>query len=53
MTLRKLLRVTAVVMTGGVIIQTAGCATTLAPLALSLFENIVLSQLFAGLGGAI
>ncbi len=53
MTMRKLVRVAAVVATGGVLFQTAGCATSLAPLALSLLENILLSQLFGGLGGVL
>ena len=52
MTMRKLVRMTAVVAAGGILVQTAGCATTLGPLLLSIFENIVLSQLFGGLGGA-
>ena len=52
MLIRRVMRVTAVVATGGVLLQTAGCATTLAPLALSLLENIALSRLFGGLGGA-
>lgn len=52
MTMRRFLRITASVATGGLLLQTAGCATTIAPLALSLMENIVLSQLTGGLGGA-
>jgi len=51
MKMRKLIRVSAVVATGGVLLQTAGCATTIAPLALSLLENIVLTQLTGNLGG--
>ena len=51
MKMRKLIRMTAVVATGGVMLQTVGCGTTLAPLALSLLENVLLSQLLGGLGG--
>ena len=51
MKMRKLVRIIAVIATGGVLVQTAGCATTLAPLALSILEIIVLTQLFGGLGG--
>jgi hypothetical protein len=53
MTLRKLLRFTAIVTTGGMLLQTAGCATSFAPLALSLLENIALSALFGGVGGSV
>ena len=51
MTMRRLVRITAAVASGGLLLQTAGCATTIAPLALSLVENILLSQMFGGLGG--
>ncbi|MCP4592767.1 MAG: hypothetical protein GY842_18695 [bacterium] len=50
--MRKYARVAAVLTVGGVLMQTAGCATTFGPLLLSLLENIALSQLAAGLGGA-
>ena len=53
MTMRKLLRVTAVVAAGGVLVQTAGCTMTLAPLVLSILENVLLSQLFGGVGGVL
>lgn len=52
MAVGKLVRVAAVVTVGGMLLQAAGCATTFAPLALSLLENIALSRLVAGFGGA-
>jgi hypothetical protein len=42
--------VLAAVTTGGTLLQTAGCATTFAPLALSILENLILSQLVGGIG---
>lgn len=48
---RKIIRRLAALATGGVLLQTAGCATTFAPLALSLLENLILSQLVGGLAG--
>ena len=53
MTTRKLIRVAAVVATGGMLLQTVGCATSWAPMWLSLLENILLAQFAAGAGGAI
>lgn len=48
----KVVRVLGLVAGGGVLLQTAGCSTTLAPLVLSLLENVVLSQVSALLDGA-
>lgn len=42
-------RFLAIMVAGGVILQAGGCATTLAPLALSLAESIILSTLTGGL----
>ncbi|MFH0981458.1 MAG: hypothetical protein V2A79_07965 [Planctomycetota bacterium] len=53
MAMRKLIRLTAAVAAGGMLLQTAGCATSFAPLALSVLENVALSWLFGGLGGAL
>jgi hypothetical protein len=50
MTMRKCVRILAVVTAGGMVVQAGGCATTLGPIALSLFENLVLSSLFGGIG---
>ena len=47
----KLIRGLAAIATGGMLLQTAGCATTFAPLALSLLENIILSQLIGAVNG--
>lgn len=48
---KRLIRIVAVVTSGGVLLQTAGCATTMAPLILSLLESVLLSQLTGGMGG--
>jgi hypothetical protein len=45
-----LIRTLAAAATGGMLLQTAGCATTLGPLALSILENLLLSQLVGGAG---
>lgn len=50
-TARRWVRGLAAMATGGMLLQTAGCATTFAPLALSFIENVVLSQLLAALNG--
>lgn len=48
----RAVRILALVATGGVVLQAGGCATTLAPLLLSLLESILLSTLTGGtLGG--
>ena len=46
-------RILAIILAGGVILQTGGCATTLAPLALSLAESIFLSTLTGGVFGGV
>ena len=47
----KLKRTVLLVLSGGVLIQIGGCGTILAPVALGLAENLILSFLFGGLGG--
>jgi len=45
-------RILAAILVGGVLLQTGGCATTLAPLFLSVAESLLLSTLTGGaIGG--
>ncbi len=45
---RKLRQTLLLVLTGGMMIQFAGCGTILAPIALGFGENVLLSFLFGG-----
>ena len=48
----KLKRTLVLVLTGGMLIQFGGCGTVLAPVALGLAENLLLSFLFGGALGS-
>lgn len=45
MSIPRLLRVLAVIAAGGLVFQAGGCATTIAPLALSVAESVLLTVL--------
>lgn len=53
MTVGRFMRFVAALGTGGLMLQTIGCADAFGTLALSLLENILLSELSAGLGGTL
>ena len=51
MNMKRLGRLAALVLTGGVLLQVGGCSTFLVPLALSLGESVLVSLLFSGTTG--
>ena len=50
MKVSRFVRLAAVVCGGGVVVQVGGCGALLAPTALGLVEQLLLSLLFGGIG---
>ena len=53
MTTKRAMRILALVATGGVVLQAAGCASTFAPLLLSVAESVILGTLTGGAVGGL